>query len=319
MKNQYLTRLLLLAWLVSFSPFWHCLVLQPTNAQNYDGLVFSMEWSPDGTMLAVSGVSGVIVYDENLNFVNQLTTDWVDDITWRSDSQQLAGILPMAASSASIMIWNLQDPEITEVVRVIEHNPGIEDTLFLEWNPILLNYVAVTGYGTTIWDTTTGEKVTKIDLISDTTLSGPIAWSPQGDQLLINESAAGRAIWNANTGLDVHLIGQGVSVSALTWSPDGQTIAFDAQSGDIHLWNLGNEQEQILAGHTGRLTGLVWHNSILVSGSQDGTIRIWNVDSLQSISIIEVGGSPKFALHPDGQHLTYFSSQNQGQIQLTEL
>ena len=75
------------------------------------------------------------------------------------------------------------------------------------------------------------------------------------------------------------------------WSPDGQSIAAAggrdhasfrlAGDGVIWLWRLDYREPLLLEGHAGAVTDVRWSpdGSRLASGSDDGTVRVWDVAS----------------------------------------
>jgi WD40 repeat protein len=67
--------------------------------------------------------------------------------------------------------------------------------------------------------------------------------------------------------------------TSVAWSPDGQQVSF-AQSSMIQLRN-ASENSLVLRGHTWPVSCMAWspNGRQLVSGSDDKTVRLWNVVS----------------------------------------
>jgi WD40 repeat protein len=65
-----------------------------------------------------------------------------------------------------------------------------------------------------------------------------------------------------------------------------------ASSGDeeiIRLWDIENNQHnKILQGHTDRIRSLLFNfkGDIIASGSDDGTIKLWSVSTLECINTL---------------------------------
>jgi WD40 repeat protein len=91
------------------------------------------------------------------------------------------------------------------------------------------------------------------------------------------------------------------AVRSMTLSPDGKTIASGSGGGDynVRLWDV--KTRKVIAnwtGHTYVVCTLCWSadSERVVSGSWDGTARIWNVKSGQTVLIIETGHNWVYAV-----------------------
>ena len=90
-------------------------------------------------------------------------------------------------------------------------------------------------------------------------------------------------------------------VRGLAFSPDGSRLAVgDYQS--LSLWDIkAARREKKLSGHTGYVTTVVFLGDRLVSGSEDGSVRLWDVASGMSERTIDVGVPVNdLAVSPDG-------------------
>ena len=95
-------------------------------------------------------------------------------------------------------------------------------------------------------------------------------------------------IWDCDTGTPLHtLTGHTGWVLAVSWSPDGSQLATGSYDNTIRLWDpkTGKQIGNPLKGHTKWVTSLAWEpyhlqepgRPRLVSGSKDGTARVWDV------------------------------------------
>jgi WD40 repeat protein len=98
------------------------------------------------------------------------------------------------------------------------------------------------------------------------------------------------------------------SVMALAFSADGKTVSGEIEQGGIKLWNPGTgEVKKQLADQsdTGSMAASSLDGTIVAEvGSNDGTLRLWNVTSGEKKSFPEADGSiSAITLSPDGQRL----------------
>ncbi|MDI1448597.1 serine/threonine-protein kinase [Polyangium sp. 6x1] len=123
-------------------------------------------------------------------------------------------------------------------------------------------------------------------------------------------------LWDASL-RNVHVLrDQGMTVRAVAFAPDGSYLAAGRGDGSVMLWaTRGWELKSTLTGHSKRLCSLsflpgVGISGALVSGSEDGTMRIWQVRSAKTHLTL---GSGKGAVEcvatsPDGKHVASASA-----------
>ena len=71
-------------------------------------------------------------------------------------------------------------------------------------------------------------------------------------------------------------------VTALAVLPDGRALS-GSEDGTLRLWDLASGESRVLAGHTGGVTALaVLPDGRALSGSDDGTLRLWDLASGES-------------------------------------
>ena len=116
-----------------------------------------------------------------------------------------------------------------------------------------------------------------------------IAFSPDGKRLASCADDGTVKIWDLGNGRELRTYReQKGKVKSIAWSDDGKLIA-SAAGNEIHLWNPDTgERKSILKGHTGQINGVSFRNDnkALASGSDDRSIRIWDVEKGNEIKVV---------------------------------
>ncbi|MGB4970109.1 MAG: caspase family protein [Saprospiraceae bacterium] len=92
--------------------------------------------------------------------------------------------------------------------------------------------------------------------------------------------------WNISTGENTGKLGRPMEeLFSLTISKDGKFLATGADNGVLTLWDPESQNSKNLVGHTSKVTSLNFmsNNTILISGSADGTVKLWDCNSGQEI------------------------------------
>ncbi len=116
-----------------------------------------------------------------------------------------------------------------------------------------------------------------------------VAFSPEGTRLVAGTYDAVHLIDPASRESVATFKTRNGYVRSLAFSLDGSQLAVgDYQS--LSLWNVATaRREKTLTGHTGYVTAVAFAGDRLVSGSEDGTVRLWEAASGKSERTITVG------------------------------
>jgi WD40 repeat protein len=97
-------------------------------------------------------------------------------------------------------------------------------------------------------------------------------------------------LWDGGSGDVVDILrGHTDLVLDLAFSPDGHELASASYDKTIRIWELSTKRHRVLRGHTAQVSRVVWRGARqLVTGSPDGTIRLWNVPSLELPSASDI-------------------------------
>ena len=139
-----------------------------------------------------------------------------------------------------------------------------------------------------------------------------IVLSPDETRLL-SASADGTArIWDVASGIERVRFPEGsgrlASVTAVAWAPSGEVIATGGHDHLVRFWDAAaSRQIAALQGHTAPVTCIAFGpQSNLISGSRDGTVRLWDAKSHAELKVFEVNADQHWihslALSRDGKH-----------------
>lgn len=113
-------------------------------------------------------------------------------------------------------------------------------------------------------------------------------------------------VWQADTGKLYAQFTQTSPLTGLSWSGDGQRLL--ATSGNtVQLWQIKTRQTKQMFRHAGIVTSATLDATAqtVVTGTKDGTIRVWDVATGQVRQTVNPGTTAIAQLHfsPDGQYL----------------
>lgn len=230
----------------------------PGHSYEVNALVFS----PDGSILASGGFNGeVLLWRAPYNgpdrevqgtMTGSHSSDPIVALAFDGDNRNLI----TADFTGMVQEWNLQSRRVTLSIANHTTEPG----------PVLTAFGVGAGKTHTIRNVATGS-------MDDPDVS----------------------VWTLPSGADQAVFrGHRAYVRSLAFSPDGQLIA--SSSGhtqftdeepvrgtpdiSVRVWRVADAQEEVeLIGHTDDITSVAWSpdGKLLASGSDDGTVRLWQV------------------------------------------
>ncbi len=233
----------------------------------------SLLWRPDGKILAaVIGDEKIklLSFDGNTNIEISGQRGWFKSIVWSPDGS----IFAARAEGNTIRLYTTNG----KIIRELIGNARYVNTLLC--NPVYRIIAFTSSDGTLRFWRNDGSLINehKPDMsFSSQSMSGYLAWSPDGTVLASGSDDKTVRLWDENGRLLKIFEGHTDNISSLSWSSNGKILA-SARGKTIRLWSSDGHLLKILEGHNDSVKTLSWSSdgTILASGSDDKTVRLWD-------------------------------------------
>jgi WD40 repeat protein/DNA-binding SARP family transcriptional activator len=260
-------------------------------------------FSPDGTQIATVGEYGTArLWDaasgELVRTMN--SPAGLDAVAFSPNGSRLATV----GDDGIARLWAVETGE--EVLSLAGHTGGgVQDVVFTSDGRHLLT--SGLDDTTRIWDVSVTGARDWLTVPGATGIFTGVAFSPDGARFAAPGDPAGIAVWDATSGRAVRSFGADtVKYTNVAFSPDGESIVAASDLARAPpVWDASTgEQRLALVGHPEAPRAIAFSpdGSRLVTGSVDGTARLWSAESGDQLAVLRPGVAVfAVAFSPDGR------------------
>jgi WD40 repeat protein len=276
-----------------------------TELRRFEGhtdWVNAVAYNPDGTRILSSSEDNTLILWEARTgqVVDRFEAHMggVNSVAFGPEGQTaLSG-----SDDASLILW---DVATGEVIRRFEgHGGRVNCVAFSSDGQTALSGSADTNL--ILWDVSTGEDIRRFEghlsEVSD------VIFNSDGRTMLSGGDNTLR-LWNLETGAEIRQQNFGSAVELLVANPDGGTVLVGGIGPGLRVWDIERWQEvQNLSGArraelVSQVSAAIGHDGLLaLSGSTDGSLRLWNLIGQAGLREFETDGTPlsAVAISPEG-------------------
>ncbi|HEY0174691.1 MAG TPA: hypothetical protein VGB98_26985, partial [Pyrinomonadaceae bacterium] len=252
-----------------------------------EGYVTHLAWSPSGKSLAApTTYSSIYIWDEGAGVTHTLQAHpgGVPQVTWSPDGKQLAAITDGYLSIWKNVLQAVRAPELYEVPGALVRR--------VAWSPDGKRLVTVDASSILMFSPDG-----RLQLTHEEKVVSFVTWLPSGDAVAFATESGNVGLYMPTWTGHIDRVSWRAGVSSLAAAPDGLLLAAGARDGVISVLNVVPETYNpptlqlaaTLEGHAGAVTSLSFSadGSMLASKSLDGTVRLWNTQTRETIAVLD--------------------------------
>lgn len=282
---------------------WDMKAARPaTVLTNVLGAVNDLKFSPDGSLLAVSGgqpsargdIRIFTVADWSLSTSLGGHIDVVGSVAFSPDGRLLAS----AGFDKTVRVWNLSTRQT--VMTFTGHSDFVHAVAFGPKGDWLVT--ASKDRTARLIDAKTGQSRLTFSGTDQEVLA--LAVKPDGSQVVTSGLDPGLSWWDTGTGQQVkRTVGHDGAVHELAFSPDGDIVASAGVDKSVRLWNARtiDSQRTIPIGSIVYSVALSPDGKVVAAGSFDGQVRLFEVAAGRQLVSLAAGSAEEWlAVAPEG-------------------
>jgi WD40 repeat protein len=286
----------------------------------------SVAFSPDGKSFAMGSADDKVRVWQVEGYREILTceghSNWVCAVAFSPDGQTLAS----GSFDKTVKLWNLATGQCVKTLS--GHEGWVWAIAFSPDGQTLAS--GADDHRVRVWDIASSKCLTTLKGHESSVWS--LSYSPDGNTLASSSADQTIRLWNLSTGSATELLqGRINRVRSLAFSPDGAFLATGGIDCTVDIWAVETgECLRSLKGHLQPVLCVAFTParseleparqgipvSLLATGSQDCTIRLWNIASGQCVKTLKghANGIWSVAFHPSGDLLV--SGSNDSTVKL---
>lgn len=302
----------------------------------------TLDWSPDGKFLAVSGIlnAEVKIFDlqnKKLTMTLKKLAGGSPGLAYSPDGRFIVAghAFTQALKGVSIFVWDAKTGALVKsITGPFPIDKPANSVTYLAFSPDG-RYLAVGYYGNFpypgdniyLYDTSIWSPVKSFG-DAKAPAHGGLIFSPDGRHIAHGTIKGEIRIWEVVTGqLSREIKAHGDYVESFAYSPDGKRIVSGTATGStkghlnqatgkfvtvkneeqVRIWGMdGDKPLRTIEGFTTSVRVLVFsrEGKYLVSGSDDKTIRIWDTGKWEVVGTLRTSAEPMAAsFSPDNKYL----------------
>ncbi|MBI3151893.1 MAG: hypothetical protein HYZ21_07165 [Chloroflexi bacterium] len=257
----------------------------PKDVVEVPGLIEAFDISKDRSVIAIAASKKLLLYDlQTLEEIHKLIIkEDLPQVQFSPDGSKLAvsGIVEkyFESDSLSITIWDTQS---WKIIHAYESGKlGWSPSVTLAWAPDSKHFAfSNPENGMSVVNVEDGEIVASLNDLVGFPFS--FSWSPDGSRLIsTGDFGYGLRRWWVTAGKSVRLFDtRPQPASQVKWSPNGKQIASGHFGGTVCIWNTRNNQcEGFIRAHFTSVDGLDWSPDSRQIATASGAVRIWDAST----------------------------------------
>ena len=247
--------------------------VSPHTTLTYDSPINSIAFNPNNSLLASASVDSTIqLWNLNTNTLQATLRGHTSNVLSVAFDPNGA-LLASGSADGTVRLWN----PITETLEAtLQGHTG--DVLSVAFSPDGSLLASGSSDSTIrLWNLVTETLEATLEAHMDSVLS--VAFSPDG-LLLASASDDGLVgLWDPHTEILQATLGHESPVLSVAFSPDSDLLATGSTDGTARLWDPHVPEHKATLGHESPVESVAFDGSTLVTGSQDGRVRQWEITS----------------------------------------